>query len=424
MKIDENELKKKTLLGAGKMAEVYKDTGRVFKIYKGESPIGEGAIEKLSKLNDDRFIFPDELIYGKDGDFIGYTMPYINGEGILGVVDKFGFEELYSDLDELKKSIISISNKGIAMSDAHEGNYFYDKDENKIKIIDTDFYVQTESECQESNLNRNDDTLRTILGINKEVLKTYINNNDEIQSYIECATSKLGKRPDAVQLMKKIQEVAESEFGRTFENIGELKAVIQERELGFEENIEEWSEGNDSLYNALLSARKSGVKSQFCCAGHKRSDSPYISFEYTERTEKKLHSVLNDLMTYDDIEIRLANTGKMNIPSLTIYTKNNERKNQVFDSISQSIAIERDIEGEYFPEKIKSLIEVADKLQESDMQYSVLYNLDKRIMELSSLKDESGRHPKYEEMVQKGYKGKEDLFGVTHYLKKIPKKAN
>lgn len=173
-----------------------------------------------------------------------------------------------------------------------------------------------------------------------------------------------------------------------------------------------------------MSGRRNGVPSLYCCNGHEKSDSPYITFEYNEDTRNRLHNVLNGVSTYKDVEICISDNGRSKKSTVTIYTKNNKNKNEIFEKIAQELHIEKDIHTEHCTPKMKELIVMSDNLKEQNFKYSIFYNLGKRKLELEHLKDSNGYEVDPEKMKGHGFKYSKNLFNSTMYSKKISSGKN
>ena len=52
-------------------------------------------------------------------------------------------------------------------------------------------------------------------------------------------------------------------------------------------DIKEWSEGNKHLENLLISCRENEIPSMFCCCGHGKDSTAYITLKMNNYTIKK-----------------------------------------------------------------------------------------------------------------------------------------
>ncbi len=242
MIIDKENIENKKHLGSGKMADVYRDeeNNKALKIYKEGENVPR--IEpKLLEMENDGFVFPEELVYDKEDNLVGYSMEYVDGTELMSCIDNLSLDKIQDCISELEKEVDDVSENGVTMFDSHEGNYFWDKENEKIKIIDTELYNVVENKSVESNRRNVDETLGVVIGLDKGSLSTYINNNFA-EEMLEAKKS--GKDISTSEMLTKIKEkVGEDKI----ETLGDLKKVISERE---KEECEKINEVTYKEYNS------------------------------------------------------------------------------------------------------------------------------------------------------------------------------
>ena len=68
-----------------------------------------------------------------------------------------------------------------------------------------------------------------------------------------------------------------------------------------DQDINEWSEGNEHLEKLLIACRENNVPSMFCCAGHGKNSTAYIVFKMNKETIRKIYSIINSLKNTNDL---------------------------------------------------------------------------------------------------------------------------
>ena len=101
--------------------------------------------------------------------------------------------------------------------------------------------------------------------------------------------------------------------------------------------IKEWSEGNANLENAIRKCMENGVKTLASCAGH--DDNSYLAIKITEKTRKKVYSILNKVFQNKNKISRVNIQNGIDehfqyISSIAIHPKTNQ-KNKIFDLIAE-----------------------------------------------------------------------------------------
>ena len=78
------------------------------------------------------------------GNFIGYSMDFIEGEKLKNKIKDIPLLELQQAFQNAEDSIRKISENGIMFDDLHYDNIMWNEKEKKIKINDKDFFKKTD----------------------------------------------------------------------------------------------------------------------------------------------------------------------------------------------------------------------------------------------------------------------------------------
>jgi len=141
---DIEKIKQGEFLGDGEYAKVYDYNGKAIKIYDNDlEPKAIRSIERMSKYNDDIFVFPDDIVY-VDDKIKAYTQEKVDGitlyHMIIAVLQNYydiDIELFMEDYQKLKKTIKRISDEHIIVYDLHDENIMFNKG---FKVIDTANY--------------------------------------------------------------------------------------------------------------------------------------------------------------------------------------------------------------------------------------------------------------------------------------------
>lgn len=141
-----NSLKIKKIIGIGTTAICFLlNDGRVLKLYhnKPELIFNQDFCEhftKISKISNDSYIGPDELIISKN-NFIGYLYPYVDAKTMHNIKD-IEINELIYKYEKLDFDTKKISDNKFLLGDLHDrniliGSLFYMIDLDRGHIQDT-----------------------------------------------------------------------------------------------------------------------------------------------------------------------------------------------------------------------------------------------------------------------------------------------
>lgn len=146
---------KKVILGksdykaAGGQGVVYCKNGLAYKVYHpGKSVLPEAKIVELRKIRLPHVLAPQEALLDKNGNTIGFTMPYVDKTEFLCKLFNKGFRNRNgitpTDIVELVKkqqlTLVHIHEKGILVVDYNEMNFLVDNGFTTSYFIDVDSY--------------------------------------------------------------------------------------------------------------------------------------------------------------------------------------------------------------------------------------------------------------------------------------------
>lgn len=224
--IDEN----KKPYGLGSEGKCYKEKHQIYKIYHPHilDENYETFHQKLLGINTKQIILPNALIYDTNQNYVGYRTIIVNGE--QNILKKHGLttlpkEKLISNLKILTHDMKLLSNNYVLTSDVGPVNYFFDKTNDKMYIIDPGRYRvfrntsrNIRKYCQKNN-NMNLDNLISKLLYNdflkykpidnKEkciALRDYIMYDKEDKSYYHYFDSVLNPNETINDYAKKIKK--------------------------------------------------------------------------------------------------------------------------------------------------------------------------------------------------------------------------
>ena len=132
--------------GIGTEGQVYKIGDEIFKLYFYDT-LDEGYGNKyyfhkyLKTLNPKQIALPQKLIYDIDGNYVGYTAHYVDGD----VNENNGLillpSELFiNNLRILEEDIKYLSREKVLMADVSPWNTIFDKKDNLLFLIDPGRY--------------------------------------------------------------------------------------------------------------------------------------------------------------------------------------------------------------------------------------------------------------------------------------------
>jgi len=122
--------------------------------------------------------------------------------------------------------------------------------------------------------------------------------------------------------------------------------------------IMEWSEGDESLRDAIISCHKNQIPTLASCAGHSITDYPYLAMIMTPQNMEKILNIMNELSekkgVYISIDLQqITNEEKQECRSILTIHGNMFNKEECFKSIAN--AAEKSIKPEQTMPIVQSL---------------------------------------------------------------------
>jgi len=255
-KVDIEEIKNLEKIGSGGCSVVYKDGNTVYKILKEESKrfysryYNKEALENLKSINNDTFVFPDEILENSDGELLGYSMDFIEMDYLRDSIKNLSFEKIERIMNKAEEEVKKLTQNNIMINDMHEANIMYDLKSEEIKIIDTDFFAKNkemdEAELNLFNNNKFSGVIKDVLGID---IKVYTMENEKINNLV----NELGEEKSVSNMINIYIKVLEEEFGKKFNNIGEIQEAFKIRQEELEEQeYQKMKENNIPVIKKIL----------------------------------------------------------------------------------------------------------------------------------------------------------------------------
>lgn len=250
IQITSNELAQMQELGRGACSIVYKyGTDLVIKALneKGIELHNEDEFSSIVGIENSTCIFPKNRVK-IDGFFKGYTMDYVQGVPLHEIIKKIDIPTLISAIKKVESDLKQLSSEKVLFQDLNQGGIMWDEEENRIKIIDTDFFEKNEiieeEQCYGANITSFNSMIEMELGIingQGTKLSEYLQNNPEFSKLYKkyMIYSLNGKNMSVIELVDKAVEIFENDFGTKVNSIEEMQKLMGERtEVGDSEITE------------------------------------------------------------------------------------------------------------------------------------------------------------------------------------------
>lgn len=240
IQITSGELSQMQELGRGACSVVYKyGTDLVIKALneKGIEMHNEDEFSNIIGIENSTCVFPKSSVE-IDGSFKGYTMDYVQGVPLHEIIKKIDIPTLISAIKKVESDLEQLSTEKVLFQDLNQGGIMWDEAENRIKIIDTDFFEKnetiTEGQCYGANITSFNSMIEMELGIingQGTKLSEYLQNNPDFsQLYTKYMIYSLnGKNMSVTELVDKAVEIFENDFGTKVNSIEEMQQLIGER---------------------------------------------------------------------------------------------------------------------------------------------------------------------------------------------------
>lgn len=240
LQITSDELAQMQELGRGACSIVYKyGNDLVIKALneKGIELHNEDEFSSIVGIENSTCVFPKSKVE-IDGDFKGYTMDYVHGVPLHEIIKRMDIPTLISAIKRVESDLRHLSSERVLFQDLNQGGIMWDDKENKIKIIDTDFFKKNESieeeQCYSANITSFNSMIEMELGIingQGTKLSEHLHRNPEFSKlYTKYMLYSLnGKNISVTELIDKAVEIFENEFGTKVNSIDEMQQLLGER---------------------------------------------------------------------------------------------------------------------------------------------------------------------------------------------------
>lgn len=240
LQITSNELSQMQELGRGACSIVYKyDNDLVIKALneKGIELHNEDEFSSIVGIENSTCVFPKNKVE-IDGIFKGYTMDYVQGVPLHEIIKKIDIPTLISAIKKVESDLKQLSSEKVLFQDLNQGGIMWDEAENRIKIIDTDFFEKNEDikeeQCYSANITSFNSMIEMELGIingQGTKLSEYLQSNPDFSKlYTKYMIYSLnGRNISVTELVDKAVEIFEKNFGIKVNSIDEMQQLIGER---------------------------------------------------------------------------------------------------------------------------------------------------------------------------------------------------
>ena len=179
-------------------------------------------------------------------------------------------------------------------------------------------------------------------------------------------------------------------------------------------DIKKWSEGNEHLEKLLIACRENGIPSMFCCSGHEKDSTAYITLKMNDQTIKKVYSIINYLNNTKNVSLVFSRNAMFEDSKFSVYMHDENEKNSIMDIISRAISQEENFENLSINSQI--LLEIAELLISNKFNFDLTYykGREKGIC-FRNILLESTNYPFDKKMEQMGFFYKRNGL-VTRYL--------
>ena len=141
-----NEELEYRFINEGMESNVYRFRDEAFKIYKDnrcyKTKLNEKDAKYLSKIDTKRIIMPKKLIYDKNKNFIGYTLPYLTSCS-KEILRRKKISNIISELKLIEKDLITLRDNNIDIEDLNIDNFIVNTG---LYIIDPGSYLICKNE--------------------------------------------------------------------------------------------------------------------------------------------------------------------------------------------------------------------------------------------------------------------------------------
>lgn len=227
-------------LGAGACSNVYYDPnlGLAIKLLKpkGMEAHDETNFSNLLGVENSTCVFPKYRVE-VDDEFRGYAMEFVQGVGITEAVEDLEITTLINAIKVAEKDFRELSDKHIFATDVNPGEIMWSEEQNRLKIVDTDFFKKDEQvpkdKCYKKSIGQFYTILEMSLGMTpaqKPQLFAYLNKDEEYRnlykSYIIRQVG--GEIVSITELIEKMVQMLQKDFKTQIRTWGDMQKIIRE----------------------------------------------------------------------------------------------------------------------------------------------------------------------------------------------------
>ncbi len=248
IKLSNDEISKLQSIGEGACSTVYRyNDNLVIKLFneKGMSLHDEESFSDLMGIKNETCVFPETPVEA-NGHFQGYTMQYIEGTELFKVIKDLDLKKVIRAINKVEEDLKTLAIDKILFQDLNQGGIMWSSEE-KIKIMDTDFFQKnddiTEEEVYSSNLESFNSMIEMELGIlmgQSNLVADFLQSNIEYsQLYTKYVLSSLnGNTMSVTELLNKAMKIFEQEFGKVPSSIAEMEKTLKDKNLFIQDEAE------------------------------------------------------------------------------------------------------------------------------------------------------------------------------------------
>lgn len=162
-------------INEGLESNVYLFNDRVIKIYKPKCVkirLDEDTVKRLSKINTERIIMPQDVVYNELNKFSGYTMKYIESFDNY-FINNLNINFLVDELEKYENDIKILSRNKITITDICLCNFIFN---DGIYFIDPGSFLYEDHLIDYSGLSEKNGIIETEL-FNRQELNTFFITN-------------------------------------------------------------------------------------------------------------------------------------------------------------------------------------------------------------------------------------------------------
>lgn len=212
-------------------------------------------LEKLVGVKSDLCVFPNKILEDDNGELLGYSMDFVTGDKLIKKIKEIPFEQLKATIKKAELGVRQVSEQGFRFNDMHEDNIMWDAKNKSIKILDTDFFQKSDdiSNIANSNFQAFDSEIQIMIA---SLISSYGETvNEELIPFYNLSDFRYkdGEKLSLDNYISNLKESLEKDFKVEFNNIGEILALLEERQEKIEDRRHrEYIENNLNIKERII----------------------------------------------------------------------------------------------------------------------------------------------------------------------------